>query len=573
MSCRSLAALDEPRSADHGRTVRQERGVLMTGKPAARREATRRRVRLALDGVDCAVAVTPEQEQRLRRTLAPYIAKARPVDRQGAPGGEDLQAAMRSARLRALLRLPDDQPADQHFTEEFRRLVDAAAEVYARSLGDQTAATYRRRWVQFSQWCQAHEYEPLPASAELVMTYLADLIASDPPPALNTLRGRIAAINKIHAESDLPVPGDDPVLSLMMRGLSRTVQRTGPQERIAALRIADLRDVLRHLAHPDPVVVRDGALLHLSACGVGTGHLSRLRWQDVRVHATYAELALRTAYQREPDVRVRIKRASDPSTCPVQALLRWQQLAGAVPEQVFSAVDRQGRRHPRHMSSSHLKRVVETRLDSLRRQDGDQGDAAMAARLLDHTPNDVLRDRAMLLVGWAGAFRRGEVTRLVWSDVRVVDEGLLVRLRQSKTDTYHRGVDVGIPLGRSLMTCPVRAVLAWKQRMQDQLGSEFDEKTTTCWPAVGRAGRIDIAHPLSPEGLTMAIKRRVRAAGIDGRFGGRSLRAGFISTAADLELPLEMVAAQSRHASLDNLLRYVRTDDVFRHNAADRVGL
>lgn len=545
----------------------------MNNKPVRSRQQKQRRVQLSLDGAELTVVMTPAQEQGLRFALAPYIAKARPIDGGSTTTTADLQAAMRSARLRALLRLPEEQPGDAYFSEEFKKLVDGAAEIYSRSLGDQTAATYRRRWLQFTKWCQAHGREPLPASAELVMTYLADLISADPPPALNTLRGRVAAINKVHAESDLPVPGDDPVLALMMRGLSRAVPQPGAHDGIAALRIADLRDVLRHLAHPDPVVVRDAALLHLWACGIGVGQLSRLRWSDVQLFDTHAESSLRTAYHREPDPAVRIDRGDDAKSCPVQALLRWREMAGTAPEQVFSAVDREGRRHPRHMSSSHLRRVIDTRLESLSRPGQQGADATAVPRLLDQTPNDVLRDRAMLLVGWAGAFRRGEVTRLVWSDLRVVDEGLIVRLRQSKTDTYHRGVDVGIPLGRSLMTCPVRAVLAWKQRMQEQLGDAFDEGTTTCWPGIGKAGRIDISRPLSPEGLTMAIKRRVRQAGVDGRFGGRSLRAGFISTAADLELPLEMVAAQSRHASLDNLLRYVRADDVFRRNAADRVGL
>lgn len=534
-----------------------------------RSRARRRRVQLALDGVEATVAMSPAEEQRLRLRLAPFIAKARPV---GVVAGPELQSAVRSARLRALLRLPAEQPGDVIFSEDLRRLVDRAAEVYARSLGESTAATYRRRWAQFVDWCERHGREPLPASAELVMTYLADLIGTEPPPALATLRGRVAAINRVHAESDLPVPGDDPVLSLMMRGLSRTLAAPPAHEQIAALRIADLRDVMRHLAHPDPQLVRDSALLHLHAAGVGVGHLARLRWSDVALHDDHVLLALRGAYQRAPDLTVRLDRHGDPASCPVRALSRWRDLAGTVPEQVFSAVDRQGRRHDRSMSSSHLKAVITNRVDSLASQPGSDP-VLQAARLLDQTPNDVLRDRAMLLLGWAGAFRRGEVTRLVWSDVRVADDGLVVRLRQSKTDTDHRGVDVGVPLGRSLSTCPVRAVLAWRQRMQDQLGPQFDPTTTTCWPAIGKAGRIDVDHPLSPEGLTMAVKRRTAAAGVQGHFGGRSLRAGFISTAADLELPMELVAVQSRHKSLDNLLRYVRTDDVFRRNAADRVGL
>lgn len=535
---------------------------------APRSSRPRRRVRLSLDGVDAVVSLTPLQEQQLRLRLAPYVAAARHVN---APRTGDLPSVMRQARLRALLRLPDALPGDMEFSEEFRQLVDRAAEVYARSLGDSTAATYRRRWEQFCTWCAAHDKEPLPAPAELVMTYLADLIRTDPPPALNTLRGRVAAINKVHAESDLPVPGDDPLLTMMMRGLSRTVAQPPVHDRIAALRISDLRDVMRHLGHPEPQVVRDRALLHLHAAGIGVGHLSRLTWSDVRLHRNFVEFDLRDAYQFAPNRTVRVACNPDPAVCPVQALLRWRELAGDVPPQVFSAVDRQGRRYARHMSSSHLKRVIEARVDSL--APGQlTGSLLVAARLLDLTPSDVLRDRAMLLLGWAGAFRRGEVTRLVWGDIRVRDEGLTVRLRQSKTDRNHQGVTVGIPLGRSLSTCPVRAVLAWKQRMQQQLGVDFDD-STSCWPAIGRAGRIDANHPLSPEGLTMAIKRRTAAAGIEGRFGGRSLRAGFISTAADLELPLELVAAQSRHASLDNLLRYVRHDDVFRRNAADRVGL
>lgn len=94
---------------------------------------------------------------------------------------------MRSPRLRALLRLPEEQPGDAYFNEEFKKLVDSAAEIYSRSLGEQTAATYRRRWLQFTQWCQAHERASLPASANLVMAHLANIISADPSPASTPL--------------------------------------------------------------------------------------------------------------------------------------------------------------------------------------------------------------------------------------------------------------------------------------------------------------------------------------------------------------------------------------------------
>ena len=78
---------------------------------------------------------------------------------------------------------------------------------------------------------------------------------------------------------------------------------------------------------------------------------------------------------------------------------------------------------------------------------------------------------------------------------------------------------------------------------------------------------------MTPEGLTRLVRRRAEAADLDGHWGGRSLRAGFISTAADLDIPLESIARQSRHATLDTLVRYIRREDPFRRNPAARIGL
>ena len=78
---------------------------------------------------------------------------------------------------------------------------------------------------------------------------------------------------------------------------------------------------------------------------------------------------------------------------------------------------------------------------------------------------------------------------------------------------------------------------------------------------------------MSPEALTRMVRRRVEEVAISGRWGGRSLRAGFISTAADLDLRLEDIAKQSRHATLDLLILYIRHDDPFRRNAAAQIGI
>src|SRR5687768_2810989 len=69
-----------------------------------------------------------------------------------------------------------------------------------------------------------------------------------------------------------------------------------------------------------------------------------------------------------------------------------------------------------------------------------------------------LRDRALLLVGFAGAFRRSELVSLDWHDIEFQKEGLTITLRRSKTDQEGQGRKVGIPYGRQSSHCPVRAL-------------------------------------------------------------------------------------------------------------------
>ncbi len=553
------------------------------GRARAKRQAEpERTVRLGLDGQSYDVTLTRAEERQLRARLRPYVQAARAVvgppaeseDRRAVPR---LSERLRQARVQALLGVRAAAAVTGEPTQappvRLQALFERTAEIYAQSLAPGTRATYRRRWDHFDRWCSAHAVQSLPADAGTVMLYLAALLDDVPPPSLSTLRGRAAAVNRVHIECDLPPPGDDPALAMLMRGLSRSVPSRPPEDPVRALRIEELRQVCRTFDRPDPVVVRDAALLRLRLAGVPPGALSRLRWRDVRWRDDGIDVGTRTALNGEPSSWLRVPDNPNPALAARPALARWQAIAGPHPPLVFTLVDRQGRRDPRGLRPYGVNRVIATRLDSLGPQHGDGvAHLAAVASLLDTTASDVLRDRALLLLGFAGAFRRGELTRLVWEDVREVEEGLVVRLRRSKTDVAGRGRDVGIPWGRSLLTCPVRALLAWRQRMTDQLGEAFTEETR-CFVKVGKSGRITVGEPLSEEGLTMVVKRRMGAAGLDGRWGGRSLRAGFISSAADLDLPLELIGAQSRHASLDSLIRYIRAEDPFRRNAADRVGL
>ena len=103
-----------------------------------------------------------------------------------------------------------------------------------------------------------------------------------------------------------------------------------------------------------------------------------------------------------------------------------------------------------------------------------------------------VRDRALLLVGYAGAFRRSELVALDVEDLVETDEGLVVTIRRSKTDQESAGRELGLPYGSQLVTCPVRAVRRWRQVAAIDDGP--------LWRSIDRHGRM--AGRLSPAAIS-----------------------------------------------------------------------
>ncbi len=83
------------------------------------------------------------------------------------------------------------------------------------------------------------------------------------------------------------------------------------------------------------------------------------------------------------------------------------------------------------------------------------------------------RDRAILLLGFAGALRRSELVALERRDIDVRREGLVVTVRRSKTDQEGAGRKVDLPYGSHPETCPVRAYVAWLELSGDSSGPVF----------------------------------------------------------------------------------------------------
>jgi integrase len=175
------------------------------------------------------------------------------------------------------------------------------------------------------------------------------------------------------------------------------------------------------------------------------------------------------------------------------------------------------------------------------------------------------RDRALLLLGFAGAFRRSELTSLNHQDLAFTPDGLVVLLRRCKTDQEAQGRKIGIPYGSNPETCPVRAVQAWLAASGITSGPIFRH--------VDRHGKLR-AGRLSGYAVALVVKRHAEAAGLDAaKFAGHSLRAGLATSAAIGGASERAIMAQTGHRSVNMVRRYIRDGNLFRENAAARAGL
>ena len=187
--------------------------------------------------------------------------------------------------------------------------------------------------------------------------------------------------------------------------------------------------------------------------------------------------------------------------------------------------------------------------------------------MVEHLPDSLLgvRDRALILLGYAGAMRRSELVGLDVTDLAIAEEGLVVMIRKSKTDQVGVGRKIGIPFGEHPETCPVRAVQAWIE--------EGDIDEGPLFRSVNKHADVS-DHRLSDQVVADVVKRSLRAAGKSPRkYAAHSLRAGLITQAAIAGVSERAIQDQSGHKSLAVMRRYIRDGSLFRENAAAKVGL
>lgn len=183
---------------------------------------------------------------------------------------------------------------------------------------------------------------------------------------------------------------------------------------------------------------------------------------------------------------------------------------------------------------------------------------AMVTRL-DLATKSGVRDRALLLAGYAGAFRRSELASLRLDQLGRRGNEYVVALAHTKDDQEGRGRSVGIPAFSDSPLCPVGALDAWLSGAPIKQGPIFCE--------VARYQTLG-TEALSPAAVALIVKRAALAAGIPpDRLAGYSLRAGHATTAAGNGAPDRVIIRQTGHKSVETLEGYIRSANVLSENS------
>jgi site-specific recombinase XerD len=190
-------------------------------------------------------------------------------------------------------------------------------------------------------------------------------------------------------------------------------------------------------------------------------------------------------------------------------------------------------------------------VDELRAMVTPLGDSAIDAR-----------DRGLLLVGFAGAMRRSELVGLDVADARFERAGVVLALHRSKTNQEGNTEEIAIPYGSDVTTCPVRALQAWLELVDD--GPLFR--------SIDRHGNV--GGRLSDHSVALVVKKLANVAGLDAaKVAGHSLRSGFATSAARAGKSEAAIMRQTRHKSVVVARRYIRQGTKWDDHAGHGIGL
>ena len=166
---------------------------------------------------------------------------------------------------------------------------------------------------------------------------------------------------------------------------------------------------------------------------------------------------------------------------------------------------------------------------------------------------DKIRDKALILIGFAGGFRRSELVSILNEDIEFVPEGLKILIKRSKTDQSGEGVIKAIPYFDNKEFCPV---ITLKKYISSKSKVESEEKI----------------FKISDKSVALIIKKYAEKAGLDAsRYAGHSLRSGFATTAAEFGAEERNIMAMTGHKTTQMVRRYIQEANLFKNNALNKI--
>ena len=162
-----------------------------------------------------------------------------------------------------------------------------------------------------------------------------------------------------------------------------------------------------------------------------------------------------------------------------------------------------------------------------------------------------IRDKAIMLVGFSGGFRRSELVNFEYDDVEFVNEGVKIFIKRSKTDQSGEGMTKAIPYFDNENFCPVKSLKNWIEVSDLKKGKIFN---------------------ISDKSVALIIKKYANYAGLDGhRYAGHSLRSGFATSTAESGAEERNIMAMTGHKSTEMVRRYIKEANLFKNNALNNI--
>ncbi len=173
------------------------------------------------------------------------------------------------------------------------------------------------------------------------------------------------------------------------------------------------------------------------------------------------------------------------------------------------------------------------------------------------------RDKAIILVGFGGGFRRTELISIDHEDLEFVPEGVKITIKRSKTDQFGEGMTKGLPYFANETYCPVTHLKKWIEISNIKDGPIFRRFAKGCSLTSSR---------LTDQSVVLLIKKYLELAGIENKnYSGHSLRSGFATASAESGADERSIMAMTGHKTTQMVRRYIKEANLFKNNALSKI--